>query len=160
MNQVQELQILLVEDDDIDAMAFQRHLGSRNPNVRIHRAIDGAAALELLRGPVQQGACTDIRSLEQADSPFVIVLDLNMPRMSGLEFLQELREDPQLRRSIVFVFTTSDAAEDRMACFEHNVAGYLLKSRAGERFQNVAQLLESYVSIAEFPPYFCQKSAS
>ncbi len=143
MNHVQALQILLVEDDDIDAMAFERHLGNSDLSVCIHRVIDGTAALDLLRDSAKIGN----------DAPFVIVLDLNMPRMTGIEFLEEMRGDPELKHHIVFVFTTSDAAKDRKACFNHNVAGYVLKSRAGERFRNLVQLIESYVNVAEFPPY-------
>lgn len=141
-NATQEIQILLVEDDDIDAMAFDRHLRNANFKHEIHRAIDGGAALEMLRASGDSAIPT----------PHMIVLDLNMPRMTGLEFLVELRADDRLCRSVVFVFTTSDAAKDRTHCFDHNVAAYLLKSRAGQRFEKLVALLESYVEIAEFPP--------
>jgi len=61
--------------------------------------------------------------------PCLIMLDLNMPRMGGIEFLEELRSDPLLRRILVFVMTTSAAPEDRMKAYDMNVAGYMLKHR-------------------------------
>lgn len=140
---MQVTQILLVEDDDIDAMAFDRHLGNANFKYEIHRAIDGSVALDMLRG--SGGA-------DLIPKPHMIVLDLNMPRMSGIEFLQELRADDDFQNCVVFIFTTSNAEKDRIPCFEHNVAAYLLKSKAGRRFEKLIALLESYVAIAEFPP--------
>ena len=82
----------------------------------------------------------------------MVLLDINMPRMNGIEFLEALRADPKLSRTIVFVLTTSDREEDKVAAYEHHVAGYILKSRAGEDFLEVIKLLRVYWRLVEFPP--------
>ncbi|MEZ4615953.1 MAG: response regulator [Caldilineaceae bacterium] len=80
------------------------------------------------------------------------MLDINMPQMNGLEFLEALRQDETLKTSIVFVLTTSNRDEDKAAAYNKQVAGYLLKSRAGEEFQDMITLLETYHRVIEFPP--------
>jgi len=134
--------ILLVEDDKVDVMAIRRsflRLKIANP---IIEAQDGIEALARLRG-------TD--GYEAIDRPCLILLDLNMPRMGGLEFLAELRSDPMLQRSIVFVLTTSRAEEDRLHAYDKNVSGYVLKYRPGETFLDAINMLESYWRVIEFP---------
>ena len=74
-----------------------------------------------------------------------------MPRMNGLEFLTELRADPELRDSIVFVLTTSRSDEDRVASYNLNVAGYIVKSDVGAGFVRLLGLLDHYWRIVEFP---------
>lgn len=83
--------------------------------------------------------------------PNLILLDLNMPRMGGIEFLEELRTDPNLKDSVVFVLTTSDAEADRLAAYDHFVAGYMVKSKIGENFFQLADMLEGYWRIVELP---------
>jgi CheY-like chemotaxis protein len=83
--------------------------------------------------------------------PYLILLDLNMPRMNGIEFLAELRSDPQLRSSIVFVLTTSNAEEDKVESYGYNVAGYIVKSEVGHRFVNLITMLGHFWRIVEFP---------
>ncbi|MGI4952244.1 MAG: response regulator [Janthinobacterium lividum] len=134
--------ILLVEDDKVDVMAIRRsflRLKIANP---IIEAQDGIEALARLRG-------TD--GYDPIDRPCLILLDLNMPRMGGLEFLAELRSDPVLQRSIVFVLTTSRAEEDRLHAYDKNVSGYVLKYRPGETFLDAISMLESYWRVIEFP---------
>ena len=137
------LQILLVEDDEIDAEAVQRALTKQRIVNPVVRAKDGLAALECLRGQ------NDNPPLER---PFLILLDLNMPRMNGVEFLKELRGDRDFHDSIVFVLTTSDSDRDKVAAYEQNVAGYIVKSHAGEDFISVMGLVEHYWRYVEFPP--------
>ena len=72
--------------------------------------------------------------------------------MNGIEFLQQLRTDTALRRSIVFVLTTSNREEDRLAAYNEQIAGYVLKSSAGEDFRNIITLLDFYYGVVEFPP--------
>lgn len=140
---MKQVHLLLVEDDEVDAESVIRgfrKLEIKNP---ITIAQDGIEALHLLRGDKNGSAVSH---------PYLIVLDINMPRMNGLEFLDELRADARLRNSIVFVLTTSEADRDRCEAYEHNVAGYLLKSRAGEDFTQVIKLLEHFWRYVEFPP--------
>ena len=134
--------VLLVDDDKIDAMAVKRsfrELKIANPVVE---AGDGIVALERLRG--QNG-------YEKLPSPCLVLLDLNMPRMGGIEFLEELRQDPELRSTLVFVMTTSAAEEDRLRAYDKNVAGYVLKHRLGQSFLQAISILEHYWRVIEFP---------
>ena len=105
-------------------------------------AADGLEALDRLRGA--NGATRIAR-------PYLILLDINLPRMSGLEFLRSLRADPELRDSIVFVLTTSKRDEDRMASYDANVAGYVVKSDVGPGFVRLIEMLDHYWRIVEFP---------
>ena len=137
----QILNILLIEDDDVDAMTFQRHVKNSMIEANVSRAVDGVEGLAMLRN-----------GRFSSDSRTIIVLDLNMPRMNGDEFLAELRSDPDLHNSIVFVLTTSDALSDLRASYEKNVAGYISKSRVGEKFASFISLLDAYANTIEFPP--------
>jgi len=74
-----------------------------------------------------------------------------MPRMNGIQFLKELRGDPRLSDSVVFVLTTSDHDEDKESAYEHNVAGYLLKSGIGNDFMTAIRMLDSYMDSIQFP---------
>lgn len=137
-----EVTVLLVEDDQVDAEAVRRAFQKQkiaNPLVEVN---DGVEALSLLRG--EQG--------NPLPRPYIILLDLNMPRMNGLEFLKHLREDEKLRDSIVFVLTTSDDNRDKLAAYEQHVAGYMVKSRAGKDFLDLTALLDHYWRIIEMPP--------
>ena len=71
--------------------------------------------------------------------------------MNGMEFLQAIRKDPELNRELSFVLTTSDLDEDKVAAYNLNVAGYLLKDNVGERFDELLNLIESYWKVVEFP---------
>lgn len=134
--------ILLVEDDEVDAELVVRGFRKLKIANPIVIAKDGVDALSHLRG--EKGFAT-------IESPFLILLDINMPRMNGHEFLTELRADPKLHESIVFVLTTSSAEKDRLAAYNHNIAGYLLKSRAGEDFTSMLAMLDHYWKYVEFP---------
>jgi DNA-binding NarL/FixJ family response regulator len=72
--------------------------------------------------------------------------------MNGIEFLQALRNDPMLKQSLVFMLTTSNRDEDKLAAYDRQIAGYLLKSRTGADFADLIALLISYEQIVEFPP--------
>jgi len=129
---------LLIEDDDVDAMAIERSFIKARVGNPIVRAANGLEALALLKG----GKVT---------LPYIILLDLNMPRMNGLEFLTELRNDPTIADSIVFVLTTSDKDEDIVSSYKKNVAGYFVKNEAGVGFSNIVAMLEGYWKIALLP---------
>ncbi|MCA9265619.1 MAG: response regulator [Planctomycetales bacterium] len=135
--------VLLVEDDAIDARAIKRAFQKAKIGNPIVTVTDGLAALARLRG-------TD--GSPPIEPPYIILLDLNMPRMNGIEFLDKLRDDSQLCNSIVFVLTTSDDDHDKVAAYAKNVAGYVVKSKAGSDFLDVIGLLDHYWRIIEFPP--------
>jgi CheY-like chemotaxis protein len=134
--------ILLIDDDKVDAMAVRRSfrdLKIINPIIEAH---DGIEALERLRGE---------NGFEKVPLPCLILLDLNMPRMGGIEFLDVVRADPALRRTLIFVMTTSAADEDRVSAYDRNVAGYVLKHRIGRTFLDSIGMLEHYWRVVEFP---------
>ena len=84
--------------------------------------------------------------------PQIVLLDLNMPVMDGVTFLREIRKDPDLRKLIVFVLTTSNDDQDKVAAYDQHVAGYLLKTDAGVDFLNVLQIVENFQISVQFPP--------
>jgi CheY-like chemotaxis protein len=135
------LTVLLVDDDDVDVAAVRRAFSTLRIETPIVVARDGSEALAHLRG-------TD--RLPKLDVPALVLLDLNMPPMGGLEFLEELRGDPTLRTTVVFVLTTSNAPSDRRACYEKNVAGYMLKQQPGKSFLDAISMLETYWNVNEF----------
>ena len=134
--------ILLIDDDKVDVMAIKRSFRELKIANPIIEAQDGIEALARLRG-------TD--GYEMVAHPCLILLDLNMPRMGGLEFLSEIRADPILHRSVIFVMTTSAAEEDRIHAYDKNVSGYVLKYRPGETFLKAIAMLEAYWRVIEFP---------
>jgi CheY-like chemotaxis protein len=134
--------ILLVDDDKIDMMAIKRSFRDLKIANPVIEAQDGIVALQRLRGE---------NGYEKVPSPYLILLDLNMPRMSGIEFLEEARNDPALRQSLIFVMTTSADEEDRMRAYDKNVAGYVLKHRLGQSFLDSISMLEHYWRVIEFP---------
>lgn len=138
-----EVTLLLVEDDAVDAEAIQRAFRQQRIANAFVVARDGVEALAALRGDGRAGG---------VPRPYVVLLDLNMPRMNGVEFLEALRTDPALAASVVFVLTTSDRDEDKQAAYDRHVAGYILKSRAGVDFLDVVRLLGAYWQLVEFPP--------
>ena len=130
-----KLSIVLAEDDDVAAESVMRGLHRSGVDATVVWAPDGEVALSVLRG-------TDPE--RYAPRPRVVLLDLNMPRMNGFEFLQHTRADPALRDEVVFVLTTSDTDADRMRAYHENVAGYMVKASVGPQFAKLAHLLQSY----------------
>jgi CheY-like chemotaxis protein len=134
--------ILLIDDDEIDAESIKRAFEQQKiANPLIH-VTDGLAALALLRG--QPGE-------SPLPKPYIILLDINMPRMNGLEFLYELRQDPNLAHSVVFVLTTSNNPQDRVFAYEQHIAGYILKRNVGQDFGNALRLLANYQTLVVLP---------
>lgn len=138
----QHIHILLVEDDEVDAEAIMRGFQTQRIANPFTIVSDGLEALDALRGE---------NGHPRLPRPYMILLDINMPRMNGIEFLQVVREDPELAQSVVFVLTTSNRDEDIMAAYNRQIAGYLLKARAGKDFVDLITLLDSYWRIVEFP---------
>lgn len=138
-----ELNVLIVDDDDVDVLAIRRSFERRRLDVTLHFAGDGLQALQLLRGEVSSNLAVD--------APLIVLLDINMPRMSGLEFLRELRADSRLQNTIVFVLTTSADPADISAAYALNVAGYMVKANVGDSFLDAVSLIDAYRRIVSLP---------
>lgn len=132
------LNILLVDDDEIDVMTVERAFRKNNIANPIKVAGDGIIALEMLR------------SGEIPAENRIILLDINMPRMDGIEFLRELRADPALASVTVVVLTTSNEDRDRVNAYQLNVAGYLLKPVTFMSFVESMATLNRYWTLMEF----------
>ncbi|MEP7370894.1 MAG: response regulator [Nitrosospira sp.] len=130
--------ILLVEDDQVDTMTVMRALKEihvTNPVVRLE---NGEEALLYLQDPASEKPC-------------IILLDLNMPIMNGIEFLQVVKHNDQLKRIPVIVLTTSEEQQDKMSSFNLGVAGYVVKPVDYRRFVEVMRSIDAYWNISEMP---------
>jgi CheY-like chemotaxis protein len=131
--------ILLVEDDQVDVMTVKRALKEihvTNPLVNLE---NGEQAMKYLRDA--KGA-----------KPCIILLDLNMPIMNGIEFLQMVKHDVQLKRIPVVVLTTSEEQQDKVNSFDLGVAGYMAKPVDYRKFVEVIRTIDAYWTISELPP--------
>lgn len=137
-----DVMILLVEDDDGDAKAVKRAFAKADIGNPIVRAQDGVEAFEFLTGTL------DGQSIRP---PVLLLVDLNMPRMNGIELVRALRAHPELRRTVVFLLTTSKREEDMAAAYDLNVAGYIIKQNAGADFLNLVGMIDSFWKIVELP---------
>jgi CheY-like chemotaxis protein len=133
------LNILLVDDDEVDVMTVRRAFQKANITNPLYVARNGVEALALLRG----GAVPASRR--------IVLLDLNMPRMNGIEFLREVRNDPELQSITVIVLTTSNEDKDRVDAFQLGVAGYLVKPVTFATFAEVMATLNKYWTLQELP---------
>jgi CheY-like chemotaxis protein len=133
------LNIFLVEDDEVDVMNVRRAFKLHHIVNPLFVASDGIEALEKLRNG------------EIPKERRIVLLDLNMPRMNGIEFLREIRKDPNLFSTTVVVLTTSQDDQDVIDAYNLNVAGYLVKPVTFENFCALMAALEKYWSLVEFP---------
>ncbi len=141
MRNSDSVQILLTEDDLVDQKAFLRafkQLKIANPVIL---AKDGVAAWQELQGEGELNL----------DRPFLVVLDINMPRMNGIELLREIRKDEHLHDTICFVLTTSNDERDKLDAYDLNATGYLLKSDMGNSFIRAVEMVENYWRVVELP---------
>jgi CheY-like chemotaxis protein len=130
--------VLLVEDDYVDAMTVKRAFSDlKVTNPLIHK-LNGEEALEYLRG-------------EGSQKPCVILLDLNMPKMNGIEFLKIAKADDELKKIPVVVLTTSKSDEDRVETFGLSVAGYMIKPTDYKKFMETVRVIDLYWSLSELP---------
>ncbi|WP_114781457.1 response regulator [Botryobacter ruber] len=127
--------ILLVEDDYLDIMNVERELKKIGIAYPIHVARNGREALNMLRGD-------GVPKISPA--PSVILLDINMPKMNGLEFLAELRHEPEFSHIPVFIMTTSNEETDRFEAQRLNVAGYIVKPLSFDSFEKSHSSLDSF----------------
>jgi CheY-like chemotaxis protein len=133
------LNILLVEDDDVDVMNVRRAFGKHHITNPLFVARDGVEALEKLRDS------------EIPKGRRLVLLDLNMPRMNGIEFLRELRKDAELSATPVVVLTTSAMDRDKFAAYNLNIAGYLVKPVTFADFCDLMVTLNKYWALVELP---------
>lgn len=138
MTDPRALHILVVDDDDVDVMTVRRALEKARLTNPIHIAADGEEALAILRSGV-------------VGPRRIVLLDLNMPRMTGIEFLQELRADPVLHTTAVVVLTTSNEERDKVEAFRLHVAGYLVKPVTFANFVDLMATLNKYWTLVEMP---------
>jgi CheY-like chemotaxis protein len=131
------LHLLLVEDDSIDVRAMQRALAGLEQRYKLSVATDGRYALDLLQKPDPT-----------QDPPSVVLLDLNLPRMGGLDFLAHLRQDPQLCGLPVFVLTTSNNARERREAYRLGISAYILKDRLAADYSRLLKMLDVYLDLA------------
>jgi CheY-like chemotaxis protein len=133
------INILLVDDDEVDVMTVKRAFARANISNPIFVATNGLEALEMLR----KDAIPAKRR--------IVLLDINMPKMNGIEFLRELRADPALQQASVVMMTTSNEERDRIEAFKLNVAGYLLKPVTFQQFAEVMSTINKYWALMEMP---------
>ena len=141
-NMVAPVTILLIEDDEVDREVFMRSAKRQRISNPIICARDGVEGLEILRG----------KGGDALARPCLIILDLNVPRLNGLEFLAEIRADATVKHSLVFVLTSSDDEKDISAAYDKNIAGYLLESRFGTEADHIIAMLGTYLQCVVFPP--------
>lgn len=130
--------ILLVEDDNVDAMTVTRALKEINVTNRLDITNNGEEALAFLRNP-------------EHEKPGIILLDLNMPKMNGIEFLQVAKNDTDLKKIPVVVLTTSKEEQDKVDSFNLGVAGYMIKPVDYLQFVEVVRTIDLYWTLSELP---------
>ena len=138
------INILLVEDDEVDVMNVKRAFKKYKITNPLYIAGNGLQAMKMLKAQNGKPAVVP-------DNRRLVLLDLNMPKMNGLEFLNEMRKDEELKRTPVIVLTTSDEDKDRIEAYNLNVAGYILKPVTFANFAEVMVALNKYWTLCEMP---------
>jgi len=137
-----QVKFLIVDDDQVSVMSIKRALKKLKILNPVVVAKDGQYALDILRTEAKR---------EQGLPPFLVTLDLNMPRMDGFEFLEEIRKDPTLHRAVIFVLSTSDTPTDIAAAYDKNIAGYIVKDDLGDSFETALNMIDSFTRVVELP---------
>ncbi len=130
--------ILLVEDDHVDVMTVKRAFKDLHITNKLYVAENGEEALEFLQNP-------------QNEKPHIILLDLNMPKMNGIEFLQIVKQDQQLKMIPVIILTTSKAEQDKIESYSLQVSGYMIKPVDYLQFVEVVRAINLYWTLCELP---------
>lgn len=139
----QSVNILLIEDDEVDIMNVQRAFKKNQITNPLYVASNGLEALRMLRGELNHAMISPL--------PEIILLDINMPQMNGIEFLRELRKDESLRNISVFILTTSNEEANKLAAYNFNVAGYILKPIDFNNFVETVSTLDKFWTLCERP---------
>ncbi|MFC6999306.1 response regulator [Rufibacter roseus] len=134
--------ILLVEDDEVDVANIKRAFSTKGLPYTLHVASTGSVALSMLKGNI----LPLINPL-----PKIILLDLHLPDMGGLDFLRLLRSDPLLKACNVIVMTTSSTEKDILEAYDLNVAGYIIKPIQHHSLLSIVDTLDSYWNLIELP---------
>ena len=134
--------IVMIDDDEVDVEAVARLLSKQAVSFTLTVFHNGREAQDALSGDFGRRLLTE---------PYLVLLDLNMPRMNGFELLDWLRSHPVWQRSIIYVFTTSEAAADVERAYRHFVAGYLPKTHLGPGYTNLLSLLDTLSGTVHFP---------
>jgi len=130
--------ILLVEDDIVDMMSVKRALKDLKVTNALFHVENGEEALEFLRNPANE-------------KPAIILLDINMPKMNGHEFLAIVKKDEDLKRIPVIVLTTSRGELDKIQSFDMGVSGYMIKPVDYQQFVEVMRTIRLYWTLSELP---------
>lgn len=130
--------IMLVEDDEVDQMTVKRALKEVHVTNPLLIANDGEQGIELLKDPAQT-------------RPGIILCDIKMPRMNGIEFVQAIKKEPELKRIPVVMLTSSREEQDRLESFELGVAGYMLKPVDYVQFIELVRTIDLYWTLSELP---------
>jgi CheY-like chemotaxis protein len=138
------INVLLVEDDEVDVMNVRRAFKKNKITNPLYVAGNGLEALAMLRS--KDGKNPIVPNVRR-----LILLDINMPKMNGLEFLHQLRADPELKATPVIILSTSDEDRDRVEAYNFNVAGYILKPVTFSNFSHVMLTLNNYWALSEMP---------
>lgn len=135
-----KISFLLVEDDEVDIMNVKRAFEKNNITNPLHIARDGEEAIQILK-----------RKPRIENFPNIVLLDLKLPRMDGIEFLNFIRKDPDLKKLIVIVLTTSDDSRDISSAYNLNVAGYIVKPITFEKFLQAMATINLYWTLSKLP---------
>ncbi|MGX5173095.1 response regulator [Aliikangiella sp. IMCC44653] len=136
--QSKQLNILLVDDDEVDVTIIKRDFKQKKIANPIYTASDGYVALNMLKN------C-------EVPAPYIILLDLHMPKIDGFEFLKIIRADEELSDSEVIVLTSSDSDKNRVNSFGMNALGYIVKKDTASEFLRVVEKMTKYWKVVEMP---------
>jgi len=137
--------LLVVEDDDLDYMALQRELLKQGWAPQVVRAHDGIEAFEQLELAAKYGPC-------------LVVLDLSLPRVSGLQFLENVRSRPEYKSLPIFVLTSCENSRDLNQTYAHGISGYIVKQDVGSGFSKIVQMIRLYTEVVNLPPAWVPQS--
>ena len=129
--------ILIVEDDQVDVMTIKRAFKQVEAENHLHIESNGEEALRYLN--------------EVKELPGLIILDLNMPKMNGIEFLNILRSNPKFKHLPVVVLTTSKEQQDKISTFNLNISGYMIKPVDFNQFKDMVKTIHHYWELSELP---------